>query len=230
MNVLVIDTETANSVEQPLPYDIGYAIVNTKTGEILLERSFVVAEIFFDKELMKQAYFADKIPQYWQNIKKEKIQIMSLCKIRRTIRKDMKDFEISKVGAYNMGFDNRATKNDTRYITGSLIRWFFPYGTKLFCIWNMACSSILSTIEYINFATENNFLSEKGNIQTSAEKAYCFITGNPHFEEAHTGLEDVKIEIAIMLAVINSGLHFEDKIYSACWQKVQKFRKENGLY
>ena len=34
MNVLVIDTETANSVEQPLPYDVGYAIVDTETGEI----------------------------------------------------------------------------------------------------------------------------------------------------------------------------------------------------
>ena len=35
MNVLVIDTETANNVEQPLPYDVGYAIVNTSTGKIL---------------------------------------------------------------------------------------------------------------------------------------------------------------------------------------------------
>ena len=49
MNVLVIDTETANSVEQPLPYDVGYAIVDTETGEILTEKSFVVAEIFLDK-------------------------------------------------------------------------------------------------------------------------------------------------------------------------------------
>ena len=42
MNVLVIDTETANSVEQPLPYDVGYAIVDIETGEILTEKSFVV--------------------------------------------------------------------------------------------------------------------------------------------------------------------------------------------
>ena len=40
MNVLVIDTETANSVEQPLPYDVGYAIVNTETGKTLIEKCY----------------------------------------------------------------------------------------------------------------------------------------------------------------------------------------------
>ena len=49
---LVIDTETCNTLEQPLPYDIGYAICD-RHGKIELERSFVVAEMFFVWFLLK---------------------------------------------------------------------------------------------------------------------------------------------------------------------------------
>lgn len=226
MNVLVIDTETANSVKQPLPYDVGYAVVDTETGEILTEKSFVVAEIFFDAELMKNAYFSEKIPQYWDDIKAGNRIIKSICNIRKILRSDMEKYNVTKVGAYNMGFDNRATRNDVRYISGSLVKWFFPYETNFFCIWNMACTSILNTENYINFALENGFVSEKNNIQTSAENAYRYLTSNIDFVESHTGLEDVKIEIEIMLAVLRSGMKYNDKIYSACWQTVQRKRKE----
>ena len=35
---MVLDTETANSVEQPLPYDIGYAICD-RQGNVEIARS-----------------------------------------------------------------------------------------------------------------------------------------------------------------------------------------------
>ena len=229
MNVLVIDTETTNGLEQPLPYDVGYAIVDTSTGEILRKRSFVVAEIFFDKALMKEAFFTEKIPQYWRDIKAKKRVIKPICKIRGFIRSDMEEFNVKKVGAYNMGFDNRATRNDIRFISGSMVRWFFPYGTEFFCIWNMACTSILSTEEYVNFAIKNNFISESGNIQTGAEIVYKYITQNVDFVENHTGLEDVLIEIDIMMAVLKSKMEYHDRIYSACWRAVQRTRKQMEL-
>ena len=58
--VIVLDTETTNSVEQPIPYDIGGLILNTQTGETVETFSFVVAEIFLDKEMMSSAYYAEK--------------------------------------------------------------------------------------------------------------------------------------------------------------------------
>lgn len=124
---LVIDTETANSIEQPLPYDIGYAVCD-RFGHIVLERSFVVAEIFLDhKEMMKSAYFAEKIPHYWEDIKNGTREIKSIFNIRKQIKEDMKKYRIKKVGAYNMAFDKRALNNVIRYCSKSLIRWFFPF-------------------------------------------------------------------------------------------------------
>lgn len=226
MNVMIIDTETANDVSCPLPYDVGYQIVDTETGEVLTEKSFVVAEIFFDKELMAQAYFADKIPQYFKEIKEGKRKVTGIFNVRRLVVDDMKRFDVHRVGAYNMNFDKRATNNDVRYISGSFWRWFFPYGTEFFCIWNMACTSILDTKEFADFAVKNGFVSEVGNIRTSAEIAYRYLTDTTDFEEAHTGLEDVKIEREILFAVLRSGMEYKDKPYSACWRKVQHWLTE----
>jgi len=195
---LVIDTETCNTIEQPFPYDIGYAICD-RNGNITVERSFVVAEMFLDhKDLMKSAYFAEKIPQYWEDIKNGTREIKSIFNIRKQILSDMKKYRVKKVGAYNMGFDKRALNNVIRYCSKSFIRWFFPFGTEYFCIWNMACQVILNTTTYIKFALQNGFVTEKDNLLTNAECCYRFLKNEVDFIESHTGLEDVKIEVQIL--------------------------------
>lgn len=224
--LLVIDTETCNSIEQPLPYDIGYAVCD-RQGNIYLERSFIVAETFLDmKDVMISAYYAKKIPQYWEDIKNGKREIRTIRNIRKIIHEDMKTYKIKKVGAYNMGFDKKALNNVIRYATKSFYRWFFPFGTEYFCIWNMACQTVLNTKTYINFAEKNNLVSEKNNILTSAESAYRFLTKEVNFEESHTGLEDVKIEVAVMAKCYATHKKMSTNINTYCWQIPQKKRRE----
>lgn len=226
---LVIDTETANSIEQPLPYDIGYAVCD-RFGHIVLERSFVVAEIFLDhKEMMKSAYFAEKIPHYWEDIKNGTREIKSIFNIRKQIKEDMKKYRIKKVGAYNMAFDKRALNNIIRYCSKSLIRWFFPFGTEFFCIWSMACQVLLNSTSYIKFALQNGLESEAGNIQTSAEACYKFLTNSVDFTEEHTGLEDVRIEIDIMAKCFSTHKKMDKNINTSCWRLPQRKRKELDL-
>ena len=226
---LVIDTETANTIEQPLPYDIGYAICD-RYGNIVVERSFIVAEIFLDhKEMMKSAYFSEKIPHYWEDIKNGTREIKSIFNIRKQIKTDMKEWNVKKVGAYNMGFDKRALNNVIRYCSKSLVRWFFPFGTEYFCIWHMACQVVLNSTSYIKFALQNGFVSEKDNILTSAEVCYRFLTKQVDFIESHTGLEDVHIEVEIMAKCFSTHKKMDKKINSACWRLPQKKRKELDL-
>ena len=33
-SITILDTETANFVDAPIPYDIGYQIINPTTGEV----------------------------------------------------------------------------------------------------------------------------------------------------------------------------------------------------
>ena len=226
---LVIDTETCNTIEQPMPYDIGYAI-SDRYGNIAVERSFVVAEMFLDrKDLMQSAYFAEKIPHYWEDIKSGKRVVKSIFNIRKQIHKDMKEYGVKKVGAYNMGFDKRALNNIIRYCSKSFYRWFFPFGTEYFCIWHMACQVLLNSTSYVKFAMQNGLESEKGNLLTSAESCYKWLKNKVDFVEEHTGLEDVKIEIEIMAKCFSTHKKMDKSIYSACWRLPQRKKKELEL-
>ena len=226
---LVVDTETANTIEQPLPYDIGYAICD-RYGNIYVERSFVVAEIFCDmKDTMQSAYYAEKIPSYWDDMKNGTRVLAPMWKIHKTMVADMKEYKVKKVGAYNMGFDKRALNNLMRYVSKSWCRWWFPFGTEFFCIWSMACDTLLNRSTYVKFALKNGLISEADNIFTSAECAYRYLTENVDFIERHTGLEDVRIEIEIMAHCYRQHKKMETKINPACWRKVQTKRKELSL-
>ena len=58
---IVLDTETTNDIECPLVYDVGFAVID-KNGFVYEKHSFVVADVFLDKELMESAFFSEKIP------------------------------------------------------------------------------------------------------------------------------------------------------------------------
>lgn len=219
---IVIDTETADSVQRPLPYDIGYKIVN-RHGEIAETRSFVVYEIFVgQKGMMQSAYYASKIPAYESDLKDGTRRLVRLYTARKQILDDIQKYNISVVFAYNVGFDRRALNNDQSFTTNNRYRYFFPKGIEFRCIWHMACQVLLARPSYIKYAKEHNFISEKGNILTNAECCYRYLTKNPNFQEDHTGLEDVSIEVEILLACYRQHKKMETKPYTACWRLVQK--------
>ena len=223
---LVIDTETCNTVEQPLPYDIGFAICD-RMGNIAEERSYVVAETFLDmKDTMKSAYFAEKIPQYWEDIKNGTREIKSIYKIRKEVKDLMNKYNVKKVGAYNMGFDRRALNNVMRYTTKSFCRWFFPFGTEYFCIWHLATQTLLQQKTFFKMAEKNGWFSEKGNLLTNAEVTYNYIKKMSDFKEEHKGLEDVRIEIEIMAHCFRQHKKMNTNINTSCWRLVQKAYKE----
>lgn len=223
---LIIDTETCNTMEQPMAYDIGYVICD-RYGDIVLERSFVVAEVFIDMaDVMKSAYYAEKLPKYWEDLKNGKRVMKSLFNIRRQMLEDIKAYNVKTIGAYNMGFDKRALNCTTRFCSQSFMRWFFPYGMKYICIWHMACQTLLNTSTYVKFAEKNGLVSEKNNLLTSAESTYKFLKKNIDFVESHTGLEDVQIEVEIMAKCFATHKKMDKSINSCCWRLPQKKRKE----
>ena len=226
---IVIDTETADSIQRPLPYDVGYKLMNKK-GEIAVARSFVVYEIFVgQKEMMKSAYYAEKIPQYEVDLKSGERKLARLYTVRKQILEDMEQYKTNLVYAYNMNFDRRALNNDQAFTTENRYKYFFPYGTEFRCIWNMACQVLLARPSYIKTALAQGWVSAKGNILTNAECAYRYISKDYEFEEAHKGLDDVNIEAEILLACYRQHKRMETKPYQACWRLVQKKREEMEL-
>lgn len=224
---IVLDVETANSTEDALVYDLGYAVTD-RNGHIYECGSFINRDIFIRrKELMQTAYYAEKVPKYWEQIKRGEHKIADLYEIRQAILAVFDRYPITAVFAYNASFDYRALNTTQRYLTKSKYRYFLPYGTQVWDIWNFACNTICLQKGYRKFCLENGFVSASGNIQTSAEVVYAYITKNKGFTEEHTGLADVFIETAILAKCYATHKKCHRKINRACW-RVPQVKKPKG--
>ena len=200
MKYLILDTETANTLDDPLVYDVGFAVID-ENGVVYEKASFVNADVFLDKDLMATAYFKEKVPQYWNEIKDGSRQLKRLFNIRKAIKDTMKNYEIDTVIAHNIKFDKRSLNTTIRYQTSSRFRWFFPYGTKFFDTLAAAREYYKDNAEYLAFCETHNYLTKYKKPQFTAEILYRFISGENEFEERHTGLEDCMIEKEIFRVV-----------------------------
>lgn len=190
---IMIDTETTNDIECPLVYDIGFAVIDAM-GHVYASYSFVVADVFCDDELMASAYFAEKIPQYWEDIKNGDRVLKSFRSIEKILRRVCADWEVDTFVAHNVRFDYIALQTTKRYLTTSRFRWFFPYGSKFVDTLKLSRNVFKDDENYRNFCIENNYLTKDNQNRYTAEILYRFLTNNNSFIEEHTGLEDCIIE------------------------------------
>lgn len=207
--VMVLDTETCNGItgddgsvdlDYSIVYDGGFSIVDTK-GNVYEEHSYVMGDVFCGmKDLMKSAYYAEKIPDYWNDIKAKTRTMISFNHFRNIVWDKIREYNITAIVAHNARFDIRALNNTCRYLTKSKVRWFFPRGTEVWDSLMMARSVIGVMPTYQRFCEDNGYMTAHAVPQCrfTAEVLYRFITKDTTFEESHTALEDVKIEREIM--------------------------------
>lgn len=201
---IMLDTETTNSLDDPICYDVGFAVVD-KEGAIYETHSFVVAEVFLNEELMASAYFIEKVPQYWKDIKKGTRKLAKFNTIRKVLAETMKKYNTNIVIAHNARFDYRSTAKTQRYLTKSKYRYFLPYGTEVWDTLKMAREVLKNDVDYDNFCYNNNYVTKRGCKRFTAEILYRFFTGDNDFVESHTGLEDVVIEKVIFAECMARG-------------------------
>lgn len=196
--ILVFDTETANSLDDPLVYDIGWAIVD-KHGRVYETKSFINADIFIDeKDLMQTAYYKDKIPMYWDRYRNGETVIKSWYNIRKEFLASIEKWGIKEVVAHNSRFDYRATATTQRWLTKSKYRYFIPKDIEIWDTLKMARDVIGTMPTYRKYCEENGYVCRNGQLKMTAEILYRFIKKDETFEEEHTGLADVLIEKDIL--------------------------------
>lgn len=211
--VIVLDVETANITDSPLVYDLGFGVYDKKGNEYMA-KSYVITNIF-DKEqdLMQSAYYHEKLPKYFEDLKNGSRERIGLLQAKKVIREVMEEYNITEVYAYNASFDLNALNNTIRYVSKSKVRYFFPYGTKVCCIWHMACQTICTQKTFL----KENIKSDKGNYITNAERVFSYIKGI-EFQEEHTGLEDTRIEAQILARVNAQHKSVDKNINRSCWR------------
>ena len=210
--IMVLDTETANGMmingkldlSYSLVYDIGFTVIDKK-GNIYCQGSLAIRDVFCGmRDVMKSAYYAKKIPKYWEDIKAGKRDLVSFMWARKIILDTMKEYGITTVAAHNASFDIRALNNTIRYITKSEKRYFFPYGTEIWDTLKGATNTICKQKGYIAFCEKNKYLTAHKipKARATAEILYKYISGNYDFIEEHQGLSDTEIEARILVQIL----------------------------
>ena len=221
--IVVLDTETCpldKDFEGVSPfnmfvYDIGWAVVDKK-GTVYETKSYINRDIFMDeKTLMNSAYYSNKIPKYWEDIKSGKRKVATWYTIRKDLADTMKKYNTKIVCAHNARFDDGATKNTQRWLTKSKYRNFLPYGTEVWDTMKMALDVVAKTPSYKAFCLENGYMTKHKTPrpQVKAEVIYKYISGNYDFVESHTGLEDVLIEKEILAYCFRKHKPMRKKLY-----------------
>lgn len=205
MKVIVLDTETTNTLDDPFCYDIGWAVVDTDNGEIVKAESYMVAEIFLDKDLMSYAYFAEKIPSYWEEYEQGERKLARLDTIRRALYTDCKVYGVNQIYAHNARFDYNSCNTTQRFLTSSKYRYFFPYAVEICDTLKLSRQAFGKDENYRNFCKVNGYTLKNGGNRYTAEVIYRFLTDNTDFEEVHKGLDDVKIEKEILMECLRRG-------------------------
>ena len=216
------DTETCNTrmengkldMRDVLVYDFGFAVCD-KQGRVYEKYSFIIKEIFFGmKDLMKTSYYAEKLPQYYEEIRNGQRKVVSLYEARKILADVMKKYNTKIFVAHNARFDDNALKVTERYTTKSKYRYFLPFGTEVWDTMKMANDTICKQKTYKKFCEENGYLTKNGQVRKTAEILYRYITKNNDFTESHTGLEDVMIEKEILAHCFRQHKAMRKKLYA----------------
>lgn len=184
--IMVLDVETTNNIMEKdtpndgLVYDLGFTIIDKK-GNVYAKRSFAIADIFDWKELMATAYYKNKLPKYYEKLAKGEMEKVTIWNARKRVKKAIEYFNISEVWAYNASFDYTTLNNTVRYLSGSMCRWFLPFGVQVYDIWNVACQVLgtQKTFQWENIRNQNN------NLITNAERMFGYCE-QFEFQEEHT--------------------------------------------
>lgn len=193
-NILIIDVETAGTIEKPLIYDLGFAIYN-KDKELVEKNSLLISEIFNNKLLMNSAYYAEKVPTYQKELQEGKHTLTSFKQALQKMGQLIKQYNVKTLSAYNLAFDLRALDNTSQVLLDKKLNY---EDYQKLCIMGFACQVVFTQKTYQKVAMREGWISEKGNVKTTAETAYRYLVGNYQFMEEHKGLADVEIEAEIL--------------------------------
>ena len=212
MNIMMIDTETTNSIDDPIVYDVGFQVFD-ESGNVLEEASMVNADVFLDSDLMASAYFADKIPMYWEDIKMGARELMAWSRIKWRLFTAYQRHDCKIVCAHNARFDYRSLHLTQRYITSSQFRYVLPWGAEWVDTLKMARNVLKNDDDYKQYCVTNGYMTANNQPRYTAEVLYRYITGKETFEEKHTALADVRIEKLIYFYCLSRDPEVDGKLW-----------------
>lgn len=198
MNICIFDTETTG-LSKPFCYNVGY-VIKSEQGDTLVEREFIVEQIWHNLPLFESAYYAAKRPLYVQAMRSHLVKMDKWGYICAQMRRDFKAFEVGVAYAFNSPFDENVFAFNCDWF-----KCINPFDEIDILDIRGAVHRFIVNDEYKRFCEENERFTESGNYSTTAETVYQFVSGIDDFEEDHTALADARIESDILFYCLHKG-------------------------
>lgn len=219
MNIVVFDTETV-SIDKPFCYNIGYVIYDTDNKVVLLQKDFVIEQVWHNFMLFSTAYYVNKKNIYINKMRARKTVMEKYGYVCQEMIRDFKNYQVDLAFAYNSPFDKKVFEfncewfkcnnpfdnieiKDIMCFTHSFIAFSQAYqdfleNTSKHYETLLANKSLTKEEKDHYKELQASLFTESGNYSTSAENMYRYITNQVDYIEEHTALEDSKIELEIL--------------------------------
>ena len=221
---IVLDVE---GMSNKRPYNIGY-IVADRYGNIYKKRSIAILSAIIenlnDCEQAKEMTHKNII-EILHDIENEqrKYYYCSANVFKRLLFRDIEEFGVSEIWAYNCTFDKSALK---RLLSDDFKK--LEDKVAFYDIIPAILYTKLLNKKYVMFCKVNGYVTQKGNVQYKAEYVYQYLTGKTDFVEEHTGLADVMVEYEILLTAFNTKKKIEKKCDQP-WKVLKTFCEEKNI-
>ena len=207
MNRMVFDTETTD-LSKPFCYDVGYLIFNDENNDILMEKHFVVEQVWHNLPLFESAYYKDKRPLYVALMRAKKATMTKWGYIMQEMIRDIKAYEVTDAYAYNSDFDEKVFNFNCDWF-----KTMNPFdNVAIHDIWGYVSQFISCNDDYKAFCEQHELFTETGNYKASAESVFRFLNQTNDFDEDHMGMYDAEIEAFILTECVKRGAEY-DKDY-----------------
>lgn len=196
---MIFDTETTD-INKCFCYNIGYLIVDTETKNILVEREFVIEQVWHNLPLFSTAYYANKREFYIKEMRAKKIKMEKYGRVCQNMIRDIKNFDVVSAYAYNSPFDEKVFNFNCDWF-----KCINPFDdVPVYDIRGFVHNSLI-TNDFIDFCETHELFTDSGNYSTTAENVYRYITNNIDFIENHTALSDSMIEMEILFKSVEQN-------------------------
>lgn len=193
---VILDTETVTDAR--FIFDVAWKVYDAK-GNFLTSANFLVDEVVNSvlglPMLSRDSFSKRKYPFYRDAITFDSVPVAKLSTIAAEFNALQYEYNANVIMcAYNAAFDICVLNQNCNWFYGEN---FFDDSVKYLDIMVAAMGTICATNKYVNYCISNGFVTEKGNVKTSAETVYQYLTNNVDFSESHTALADCDIEAEI---------------------------------
>lgn len=227
-NILVFDTETADSVDSPIPYDFSLLICDSNFN-VIFKQCYLISEIWNDFDRYSKSFYGlAKKGIYNQMLRKGQAKVVSAKQFNKELKSLMVNNNVRVISAFNLRFDMKAYQklcNENGLVN------HLEKKTKL-DIQLLTQERLRGSMDFINWCLKNNATTPKGYCSVKVDFVYKYLFKSK-VNEKHIGISDIIQEMKILkkfitenpITIINEYQSFK---YFLIDLKIDKFIKKGN--